>query len=1506
MQQQPTPDNANADEGDPYVVAIGASAGGLEALESLFKAMPTDLGVAFVVVQHLSPDFKSHMEQLLARQTAMPIFRVENGMEVLPNSIYLIPPKKEMIISKRRLLLTDRDPTKSLSHPIDQFFRSLANDVGRHSVGVILSGTGSDGSRGLRDIHEAGGLVLCQDEDSAGFDGMPLNAQETGAVDLVLPPEAMATALERYVSDSVSAETLAREHLGAPQLDGIEKLFDILRARFNLDFGNYKRTTIGRRVKRRMGIRQEGDFERYVELLSRDPEELDALYRDLLIGVTRFFRDEEAYEQFAGEVLAEFAERARREETIRGWVAGCATGEEAYSLAMLIHERLSQDGASPKIKIFATDAHASSLDTAAKGVYSDAAVDEIEPRLRDRYFERQGDMWHVSAELRRMIVFAQHNLIQDAPFTQLDFVSCRNLLIYLQPPAQKKALSFFHFALRTGGALWLGPSESMGDLADEFSTIDKRWKLYRKRRDVRLPAEVRADFSLQPARLPRAALGGKRPRGHGVDNQLLSTYDRLLDLKMPTSFLVDESAELVHTFGGAQRLLRSRGGRVSTNLLDLIDPALKTSVAAAIQQALRESTEVRYTGLSFETTAGEVEGLVMIVTPIIDPKTAVTNLLVEFEETGETPSPRTNEAIFSPQEVDVESLTREHVDSLETELRTTQENLQAVVEELETANEELQAANEELVASNEELQSTNEELHSVNEELYTVNAEHQRKIDELTRVTDDLDNLLASTEVGVVFLDRELKVRRFTPGIADTFRLLPQDIGRRIDTFASNLDYPGLMEDLERVLQTGDAVEHEVTCCKGRRHLLRVLPYKSLSVASGGVLLTLIDIENLRLAQGESVRNERRFRQLLDSVSEGVLGLDREGVCTFVNQSCLRILGAEDEQQLLGQSACRFLHASGPHGEPAEGGECGVCESLVSGELLHVENATFQTLGGDKLPVEYWSHPIKTNGEVSGVVLSFFDTSGRRNIEEQLRLNSRMLQLSHDAIIVWKLDDGILSWNRGAESLYGYSLKEVVGKATHELLQTKHTPNLSGVLKDLKRTGEWTGELEHVTKDGRRLRVSSRHQLVTNNDGAILVLEINRDITDKYRAEREVREARRIAESASMAKSTFLANMSHELRTPLTAILGFADILLAEADDAVSRERAATIRRNGAFLLDLLNDILDLSKIEAGKLTINPEPVDILALASEVVTLMRVRADAKDLTLGFELKTAVPRVTQTDPKRLRQILVNLIGNAIKFTDEGRVDVSLRVVSDGDGDEDSLAIEVRDTGPGISPEDLKRVFRPFEQANDLRGKAHGGTGLGLSISRLLAHELGGEIDADSEYGKGSRFSLVIPLVEVSADTVPAGVPDPDYEADGANVELEAGDALAGRRVLIADDRRDIRHVAQYFLERAGAEVVAAEDGQQAYDLILDERAQSRDVDLVIMDMQMPVLDGYETTRRLVQAGFDRPIIALTASAMKGERERTLTAGCVAYLTKPIDGKKLVDVCLACLRVETPGV
>lgn len=869
-----------------FIVGIGASAGGLEALETFFDHMSPHSGLAFVVIQHLSPDFKSLMDELLARHTSIPIFRVEDGMEVRPNAIYLIPPKKEMIISGGRLLLSDKAPGQSLSLPIDTFFRSLARDVGSNAVAVVLSGTGSDGSRGIRDVNEAGGFVLAQNEETAKFDGMPRAAADTGAVHCVLAPEAIPAAILAFVEHRLRGGE--GQPMVSPGDDGMAAIFRILRDQYGIDFSHYKPSTVTRRIDRRLQLNQSVGLDDYIARLRHDPAELNSLYRDLLIGVTKFFRDQEAFARLESDVIPQLVAKAAVQDELRIWVAGCATGEEPYSLAILFHERLTALGRPLNLKVFATDVHRASLDVASTGIYPEANLSEVSSARLDRYFQRQGALFQVSPELRKLIVFAPHNIIKDAPFTKLDLISCRNLLIYLQPAAQRKVISLFHFGLRPGGVLVLGPSESPGEMNDEFEVIDPHWKVYRKRRNLGLPPDMRMPLASGVAEFRRAS-AVHTPAGGMIDSQLMRAYDALLSEFVPPSFLVNDRRQILHVFGGAGKYLAVRDGRPTADILDLVDRELKLALAGAVQRAAKDGEPVVYTGIRVPDGDGESQ-VRLSVRPLPSRSGETGMMLISIEPMVVTARP-----VEAGLPIDLDEQSRERLVALEAELRYTKENLQATVEEMETSNEELQATNEELVASNEELQSTNEELHSVNEELYSVNAEYQRKIDELTEMTDDMENLFRATDVGTIFLDKDLRIRKFTPKIAELFEILPQDVGRRVDTFSHHLAHKDLATDLRSVLETGARVEKQVQDNRGHWLLLRILPYQARDTTEG-IVLTVVDINSLK----ETENRLRLMSKVFMDAADAIIIEDLGGRIVGLNAEAERIYGYAREE-LLGQ-----------------------------------------------------------------------------------------------------------------------------------------------------------------------------------------------------------------------------------------------------------------------------------------------------------------------------------------------------------------------------------------------------------------------------------------------------------------------------------------------------------------------------------------------------------------------------------------------------------------------------
>ncbi|MDQ3365617.1 MAG: PAS domain-containing protein [Myxococcota bacterium] len=878
------------------VVGLGASAGGLEALQHFFDHVAADTAMAFVVVQHLSPDFKSLMDELLARHTRLPIHLVENGMLVVAGHVYLIPPKKEMIISGGRLLLSERDRQQELTLPIDVFFRSLAQDCGARAVAIVLSGTGSDGSRGICDVHEAGGLVLVQDLESAQFDGMPRTAHDAGVADWLVPPQQMPKLLESHLQrlatkPASTRPVRSRETPGSAALDDVYRM---LEQEFGLDFTHYKPSTVTRRIERRLQLSNLADIQQYVTRLRTERSELDVLYRDLLIGVTRFFRNEQAFELLERRVLPELLSQCVPGRALRVWVAGCATGEEAYSIAILLHE-LTAERPDLSFQIFATDVHRGSIELAGRAFYPETSLVNVSAERRDRYFIRSGTCFHLVPELRQAIVFAPHNVIKDAPFTRVDLVSCRNMLIYLQPPIQQKVLNQFHFALNRGGIMFLGPSESPGALLKDFETVDQHWRMYRKHSEVRTPVEAR----LRPRRASEHPAPGKdaatSPFARFSMSNLLATYDVLLEDVMPPSLLVNDRHELVHAFGGASKFLQARDGRQGLAILDQVDDDLRLVLAGGLRRAALASATIVFKNVR-ATAGGQAGPYDISLRRVVARNSEIAHILISFM------LPAGKAAAVAPEPpIEISDVTRDQLGALEAELDYTKENLQAAIEQLETGNEELQASNEELMSSNEELQSTNEELQSVNEELYTVNAEYQSKIAQLTELTNDMDNLLASTDVGTIFLDEQLRIRKFTPQVAETFNLMPHDLGRSIETFTSNMQYPELVADLRQVLATGTRVEREVRDHRGRSFYLRILAYRAKGGTSGAVV-TFIEISGLKAAEDALFHERYLLDSLLSSVPDAIYFRDMRGTFIRANPALTTRLGLADPAAAIGRT----------------------------------------------------------------------------------------------------------------------------------------------------------------------------------------------------------------------------------------------------------------------------------------------------------------------------------------------------------------------------------------------------------------------------------------------------------------------------------------------------------------------------------------------------------------------------------------------------------------------------
>ncbi len=971
-----------------HIIGIGASAGGVEALERFATQLPVDSGMAFVVIQHLSPDFRSLMHEILSRHTTLRIQHIEHDLPLLPDTIYLNPPRKHVAIREGRFRLADHEQSSGLNLPIDAFFQSLAEDQGERAIGIVLSGTGSDGTRGVRAIKEAGGLVFVQD-DSAKFDGMPRSAIATGLADFVLPPERMPEQLLRLMRHSyMTAE--AQGVVVAPDATSLEQVLRILRDRHHADFSAYKVSTIGRRIQRRMSVNQLDELEDYLLLLRESESESLTLSREMLIGVTRFFRDAEVWESLRREVLPRILSESQAGDHLRFWVAACSTGEEAYTLAMLVQECQDRFETNREMKVFATDVDHRALETAANGVYPDLIAADLGPARISRFFKQRGDCFEVVRSLRERVIFATHNLLRDPPFTRLDIVTCRNLMIYLQPEAQKRALAQFHYSLRPNGHLLLGSSESVSELRHAFETVHEKHRIFAKANQASVPIVRHSGAHDIAARLQKPLFTADALR-RAPDSPVLNAYEYLASQYAPAGLLVTDEFEILHSFGDVSDFVSFPTGAFSPDVSRAARPEVRIAVTTALHRAMKREDGFVYKDVRIQR-ADDVR-IVNIRVARLPSRAERSLLIVLFED--QRSEPRLGPAA---EEFNLNEQHSARIRDLEQELQQTRENLQATIEELETSNEELQSTNEELLASNEELQSTNEELHSVNEELYTVNAEYQSKIDELTRLTNDFENLLRSTDIGVIFLDRDLRIRKFTPAVRESISLVDHDIGRPIQHFSLNLSDARLAARVQGVIDTGQPIESEVHDPSGRWLLMRILPFLRERGQIDGAVVTLISIDRLKRSEEARADSERFLRSTLDALNSEIAILDAAGQIIAVNRSWKEFgrgnrYAAENDG--IGTNYLEICRKAARAADDDGRTAAAVVDGLES--LLRGERSEFSIEYPCHSPTEQrWFQLSATRFQGDGagrVVVSHRDISDRRNAEEALRrTNQRLLR----------------------------------------------------------------------------------------------------------------------------------------------------------------------------------------------------------------------------------------------------------------------------------------------------------------------------------------------------------------------------------------------------------------------------------------------------------------------------------------------------------------------------------
>jgi len=1358
------------------VVGMVASAGGLAAFKAFFQTMPADSGMTFVLIPHLDPQHESLMAPLLSKQTRMPVMEAEEGQRLEANHVYVIPPNHCLALHEGVIQLSAPPSRGAGETAIDPFLRSLAEDQQEQAVCIILSGTGTHGSLGLKAVKGAGGMAMVQEPATAEYDRMPQSAIDTGLADYVLPPGQMPEELIKYVKHFVSRIPEMPEPTAVQ--DDLSQVMALLRARTQFDFRFYRKRMLLRRVQRRMGLSHLDRLADYLALLRDKPEELARLTRDLLISVTAFFRDPEMFQVLETEVLPKLIDERDPDTPIRVWVAGCATGEEAYSIAMLLIEHIAATGKACPIQIFATDVDEGALEVGRRGIYPEALLSDLSRKRVARFFSRADPHhWQVSKQLRETVLFASQNILADAPFSKLDVVSCRNLLIYLEPEAQQKLLQLFHFALNEDGYLILGPSESIGRQVDLFQPVTKKWRIFRR---IGTARPTRAGFPIQVSESnlePRLA-----PHSAPVLPKNLTELTRkvLLEDYAPAAVVINRRYEIQHYSGPTQLYLQQPGGPPSRDLLTLSLLALRPRIRAAVIKAINADDRADIGGIRIKR-AGKPVLVRLTVQPLPKNKLAEEGLfLVTFQDEPDVPQVA---GAGSDQAKSDEHLVRQ----LEYELKTSREELQSTIEELESSNEELKASNEEVMSMNEELQSTNEELEtskeelqSLNEELSTVNSQLRDKVDELEDANNDMSNLLASVDNATLFLGIDHTIQRFTPSATRLFNLIATDIGRPIDHITARFDDPDLLRDIDQVLQNLAPSEKEVFCNKENWFLRRITPYRTADNRISGVVLTLTEITAIKTAELE-LRNltehleqrvsertaeleveikvrqqaeqalsesEHKFRALFHDAPVGICQTDlQDGRFLMVNPRFCAKTGYS-EVELLGRPLTEITHPE----DRAASHEA--LTHLACGKIPNYQaEKRYIRKDGATIWVDFKVILVcDAEGKALHTLAVVADITDRKLLQTQLTQHSEQLKnernfieailnTSAATIIVVDSEEKLVRYNKACNTLTGYDFAEFQG--TTRWLNLIPADEMQGVrpVIDALRSGEDAVQHENhwICRDGSRRMINWRNSVLKDEKGQIkYLIGTGIDITDQHKAEIRAREA---LEDASRLQRLQTANelatvLAHELNQPLAAIASYAEAgrLLLSHTPLQQDKLARNLEKISKQSLRAGEAIRHIRAF-VGRGRIDPVTLDLNSVVRNTCKLMTPKSRSCGVDVLLDLDETLPPVLGVDV-HIEQVLLNLMRNSVDAIRDanmkkGSITVSTRRV-------DNMAnVSVIDTGLGIDANMVDKVFEPLASNKDY------GLGVGLRISRSLIDAHGGRLWVEP-HTPGGIFRFVLPF------------------------------------------------------------------------------------------------------------------------------------------------------------------
>ncbi len=1302
------------------VVGIGASAGGLEAFTQLLSHLPAQTGMAFVLVQHLAPKHKSALPDLLARATRIPIAEVKDGMQVEPDHVYVIPPDTNMTISDAKLHLVRRAASEQ-HMPIDFFFRSLAEDLKTKAIGVILSGTAYDGTIGMKAIKAEGGITFAQDEKSAKYPDMPRHAVAAGCVDFILPPEMIARELmslgrHPYVIQSKALEIPDFLPEGDNELN---RIFLLLRKSSGVDFTYYKQTTVRRRINRRMALNKIESLKDYLRYLQENPAELDALYQDILIHVTGFFRDPELFDFLKKKVFPSITHDHPPDLSIRIWVPGCSTGEEVYSIAISLLEFLGESSLHVPIQIFATDISEQAVEKARAGVYLENIRAEVSPERLRRFFIKVDRGYQIGKSIREMCVFARQDVTKDPPFSKLDLISCRNLLIYLGPILQKKVISVFHYALKPGGTLILGSSETIGGFSEHFTLIDKKHKIYAKKSvsSAPWPLEFGSEF---PVGRGRGAARRDEESANGFD--VLKEADRLLLSKYtPAGVIVNEDFEILQFRGHTGTFLEPAPGQASLSLLKMAREGLILELRAALHKAKSEGTPIRKEGIQFRHN-GSLREAAIEVAPLHGPGSKRSYFLVLFYDTTR-PAP-SELAPDRGRKAAKDNAQAKLIRQLQQELAQTKAHLQSIIEKQETTNEELRSANEEILSSNEELQSTNEEmetakeeLQSTNEELTTLNEELQNRNLELSVANNDLVNLLSAVDIPIVMLDNDLRIRRFTPLVEKILNLIPTDVGRPITDIKINLNIPDLHRLILDAINSVTVKEQEVQDGQGRWHLMRIRPYKTADNRIDGAVMTWTNIDAFK----SQVSRSRRYAEaIIETVPESILVLDAELRVKSANPAFYQTFQVSPEE-----TENRFIYELG-NGQWNIPRLRSLLEDILPKateiEDFEVEH-DFPNIGRRMMRLN--ARQIRQDHATELILLAIQDVTKRKIAEEAAKALENRYRLLFErnlaGICRVTLEGVILDCNPAMARMLGYDSPEEVMRlnAADFHFDAAERENMLSQLQSRGSLADY--EVRFRRKDGRPMEVLLNTILVDLPGAEAAFLEhVVLDISERKQAERSLQEfSARLVQLQDEERQRIARELHDSTGSSLTGLLANLAVVHKAAGSLKPPARKA-LAESIEFAKQCSNEVRTLSYL------LHPPLLDELGLRPAIRWLVEGFVKRSGIQVDLDAPNDLGRM----PAEVETAIYRLVQESLTniHLHSGSPTAAIKITRD----KNHVEMEVQDQGKGM----------PQSSWND-RQTERPGAGVGITGMRERVRKLGGQLVVKSG-PRGTTIKATLPL------------------------------------------------------------------------------------------------------------------------------------------------------------------